>query len=226
MALSIPPPYLCLVTDRTLCGESVLERAILEAVEGGVNIVQLRDKEMPAKPLLLLAERLREQVKGRALLFINDRLDVALAGGADGVQLGEQSLPLEVARRVILSGPKLLLLACSVHSLEGAVEADDQGADLLVLGTVFRSRSHPGAGPLGVEALREVVAAVRAPVIGIGGISALNAAQVMGTGAQGVAVISAVLAEADPKSAARRLSDVIEVAWRESSQGAMRRQKA
>lgn len=212
MPLPISPPYLCLVTDRRLCRPegSGLDDAVAQAVEGGVNMVQVREKDLTGGPLLALAERLRAVTRGRALLFVNERLDVALACGADGVQLGEQALPIGAARRV--AGDRLLL-ARSVHSIDGAAEAERQGADLLVVGSVFLTRSHPGAEAMGLETFRRIVSRASVPVLGIGGITANNAAQVMCAGASGVAVISAILAASDPREASRELAVTVRQAW-------------
>jgi len=191
------------VTDRQVCGgvRGLLER-VAAAVRGGANMVQLREKGLPGGELLRLALDLRRITEGRALLFVNERVDVALACGADGVQLGEEALPVAAARRV--AGERLLI-GRSVHSLEGAIEAEREGADLLVVGTIFATASHPGARPAGVSLLREVASRVSIPVVGIGGIEASNTAQVVEAGAAGVAVIRSVLAAPDPEEAARTL---------------------
>ena len=207
MRAGISRPCLCVVTDREVCGdvEALVER-VAAAVRGGANMVQLRDKEASGRELLEMGLQLRNTIEGRALLFVNERVDVALACGADGVQLGEEALPVSAARRV--AGEKLLI-GRSVHSVEGAVEAEREGADLLVVGTIFATASHPGARPAGVSLLREVASRVRIPFIGIGGIDASNAAQVVGAGAVGVAVIRSVLAASDPEEAARNLRQAL-----------------
>ncbi|MDP3064950.1 MAG: thiamine phosphate synthase [Chloroflexota bacterium] len=212
MALPFPPPYLCLVTDRSLRQERSLDEAVAQAVEGGVNMVQLREKDLPGGPLLELAARLRQRTRGRALLFVNERVDVALACGADGVQLGEQALPVMAARRLVPTGSGLLI-GRSVHGAEGAAEAERQGADLLVAGSLFHTRSHPGVEPLGLTLLARIAAQAGVPVLGIGGVTAANAAQAIEAGAQGVAVISAILAAPDPREAAKELWDVLREAW-------------
>ena len=210
MALPFPPPYLCLVTDRSLRQERSLEEAVAQAVEGGVNMVQLREKDLPGGPLLELAARLRQRTRGRALLFVNERVDVALACGADGVQLGEQAMPVPAVRRVV--GDRFFI-GRSVHGDEGAAEAERQGADLLVAGSLFHTRSHPGAEPLGLTLLARIAAQAGVPVLGIGGVTAANAAQAIEAGAQGVAVISAVLAASDPREAAKELWAAVSRAW-------------
>ena len=152
-------------------------------------MVQLREKDLSAAELYALALRLRDVVGGRASLFINDRIDLALAVEADGVQLGENALPIEAARQVAAGN---LLLARSVHSVAGALEAQAKGADLLTLGTVFPTASHPGAYTGGLSLVREVADSVSLPFLGIGGIDASNAGQVIAAGASGAAVITAI----------------------------------
>ena len=144
---------LCLVTDRRRCGGRALEAVVEAAVDGGVDIVQLREKDMAAGPLLDLALRLRRITALRARLFVNDRVDVALAAGADGVQLGEDGIPVETARSLAGDG---LLIGRSVHSVESALDASRAGADVVVFGTVFATASHPHVRPGGVGPLAEL----------------------------------------------------------------------
>ena len=172
------------------------------AIEGGVNLVQLREKDLPGGELLRLAEKLRAITQSKALFFVNERLDVALACDADGVHLGEEALPVKAARKLV--GDRLLI-GRSVHTVAGARKAEEDGADFIQLGTIFESRSHPGVAPAGVSLLKEVRAAVSLPVIAIGGIKTFNVGEVMDAGASGVAVISAILAAPDPRSAAQEL---------------------
>lgn len=137
-----------------------------------------------------------------AALVVNDRIDVAMALGADGVHLGGGSLPVRDARRLVGDS---MLVGCSVHSLGDALLAEAEGADYLVLGTIFETRSHPGWVPAGLGLVREVSAAVRIPVIAIGGIDARNARSVMRAGADGVAVITAIQSAEDVAVATREL---------------------
>jgi thiamine-phosphate diphosphorylase len=203
-------PILCLVTDRAQCEGRPLAQVVERAVSGGVNLVQLREKDLPASRLLELACAIREITRGRALLFINDRVDVALACEADGVQLGEEGLPTLAARRI--AGERLLI-GRSVHSAESARKAEADGAHLLVLGTVFPSGSHPGGETGGLARVRETAAAVSVPVVAIGGITASNAASVMEAGASGVAVISALTKAPDPSATAKELVSAMKASW-------------
>lgn len=225
MTPQIPVPCLGLVTDRGLCASDSEElvRRVAQAVRGGVNLVQLREKDLPGGQLLRLAGDLRNVTSGRALLFINERVDVAIACGADGVQLGEEGLPVEAARlidkRDERAGRDGLLIGRSVHSLDGAMDAQSRGADFLVAGTIFPTGSHPGAAPAGPQLIADIAKKVNIPLVGIGGIGLSNAHQVVDTGAVGVAVISAILAAGDPEQAARELKGSIDVAWGEERTG-------
>ena len=209
----IPTPFLCLVTDRRLChsdpGE--LEEKVTGAVKGGVNMVQLREKDLPGGQMLALAERLRRATEGLALLFVNERVDVAMACGADGVQLSEEGIPMESARQVT---SERLLIGRSVHSPEGALAAEAQGADLLVVGAIFPTGSHSRVKPSGSQLLSGIASRTDIPFAGIGGISAANVGEVMGAGASGAAVISAILGAEDPEQAAQQLKEAIDAGWR------------
>lgn len=198
----LPVPIVCLVTDRSVLRGKSLSEAVSMAVDGGVNMVQLREKDLAGGDLLRLALDLREVTRGRAILVVNDRVDVALAAEADGVHLGEAGLPVSVVRR--LAGDRLLI-GCSVHSVEAAVRAEAEGADYLIVGTVFATSSHPEVQPQGMGILRQVRERVGLPIVAIGGISAANAGECMAAGADGVAAISWLLGSADPCSASAAL---------------------
>ena len=202
-------PLLSLVTDRLRCNGRPLEDVVDAAVEGGVGMVQLREKDLPAVELYALALGLRDVLGGRASLFVNDRVDLALAVRADGVQLGENALPIEAARQVAAGK---LLLARSVHSVAGALEAEARGADLLTLGTVFPTASHPGAYTGGLSLIREVADSVSLPFLGIGGIDSSNTEQVIAAGTSGAAVITAITTAEDPAAAASSLLESMRAA--------------
>ena len=203
-------PCLCLVTYRHQCKGRPLEEVVTLAVEGGVTMVQFREKDLEASELLKLAENLRDVTKGKALLFINDRVDVALACDADGVQLGESALPVTVARRV--AGDRLLI-GRSVHDMEGAARAEAEGADLLVAGAVFPTGSHPEVVPAGLWLLERIRAKVTIPYLAIGGVNQANVEGVIKAGASGAAVISAIIASNDPQEAARLMTERMAQAW-------------
>jgi len=197
-----PNPALMLVTDRTQCAGRSLVEVVDQAIEGGVNLVQLREKDLPAGELLGLARQLRGVCSHRALFFINDRVDVALLCGADGVQLSSTGLPVAAVRQFV---PASLLVGRSVHSVNEARQAELDGADLVIAGTVFRTPSHPDAIPGGSELLRNMVSRLSIPVLAIGGINAENAGECWSVGVSGVAVVSAILGAEDPRAAAARL---------------------
>ena len=208
----IPLPCLCLVTDRSRVAPGrALGDVTEEAIAGGTTMVQLREKDLPASEMLELACTLREITRGRALLFVNDRVDVALACGADGVQLGESGLPVESARRVSHGG---LLVGRSVHSVEGAVAAETLGADMVILGAIFATASHPDASAAGVGLLAQVSNAVDVPVLAIGGVTSASVASVMQAGASGAAVIGEIMSSQAPREASKALADSMRGSWK------------
>jgi len=195
---------LIVITDPS-CGEG---REIIDvvraALRGGAPSIQLRGKAQPAREQVELARALLAETRpAGALLFVNDRLDVALAAGADGVHLGQDDLPVDAARRIVPGG---FLVGISAETPELALAAERGGADYVGVGPVFATGSKADAGDaVGCERIAEVAAAVRIPVVAIGGIDAANADAVARAGAAGVAVISAVMRAADPERATREL---------------------
>ena len=202
----LPSPCLCLVTDRALCPDGTLAERVAEAVEGGVQMVQLREKDLPGGELLRLARDLKYLMGRKAIFIVNERVDVALACGAHGVHLGEMALPVKEARRMVGDG---MLVGRSVHSLQGGLQARRDGADYLIVGTVFETASKPGKRPEGPALLRQVARAVELPVLAIGGVKASNLPRVMEAGARGAAVVSAILAASDPRAAAQELAQAM-----------------
>jgi thiamine-phosphate pyrophosphorylase len=200
------PPGLCFVTDRGVTGGRPLMDVARAAVAGGVDMVQLREKDLAGRALLALARELVDTVRAagpRRRVIVNDRLDVALAAKAAGVHLPSDGLPIEGARRC--SGGRFLI-GRSVHSLAEARQAAGEGADYLFFGPVFATPSKSAYGPpQGTDALRKIVAAVEPPVWAIGGINVATAGELRGIGIAGVAVISAIAAAPDPAAAARAL---------------------
>lgn len=188
-----------LISDRAKVPEGMLVESIERALRAGVGAVQLREKDLDTRAVALYAGRLREVTRHYgAAFFINDRVDVALAVGADGVHLGYQSMPIEAVRRIV--GGRLLI-GVSTHGLREAVDAERQGADFITFGPVFHTASKAAFGePLGIKRLAEVSGALHVPVYAIGGIDAGNIPSVMECGIQGVALISAVLGAQDIES--------------------------
>jgi thiamine-phosphate diphosphorylase len=202
-----------LVTDRWLAGgEGALVEAVADAVEGGVNAVQLREKNLTPEELLPLALRLRAVTRGRALLLINGPLEVALAAEADGVHLPEAVPSVE-------RPPRPFLIGRSVHSRGAAELAWAECSDYLIAGPVFETRSHPAAALRGLALVEAIAGAVAFPVLAIGGITPKRVDDVLRAGASGVAVISAILGAGSAGAAARGLREALEEAWFEANRG-------
>lgn len=202
---SSPPNFdLYLVTDRSQTLGRELLWVLGEALDGGVRAIQLREKDLGGQDLFRLAEKAKAACERyRALLFINDRIDVALGVGADGIQLGSGSVPIEAARELV--GTKISIGA-SVHSMVEAEGAERAGADFILFGPVYFTPSKAAYGePQGVGRLREVVEKVSLPVYAIGGIKPGNIAAVRKTGVRGVALISAILSAGDPEAASQEI---------------------
>ncbi len=195
---------LYVITDRQQTGGRSLEEVIAEALAGGARAFQLREKDLPARELCRLTGLLLARTRpAGALLLINDRVDVALGIGADGVHLTRRSLPPAAARALLRPG---MLLGVSCHSREEALEAAEGGADFVLLGPIFATISKPAYGPpAGPALIRRVRPSVACPVLGIGGITAANAGEVLAAGADGVAVISAVMGAPDVAGATAAL---------------------
>ena len=202
--IDIPSPCLCLVTNRQLIGCEEMLGAIKESVRGGVNMVQLREKDLPGRRLADLASRLSEVISSQTLLIINERIDVAAITESHGVQLGEEGLSTDAARAIL---GRDVLVGRSVHSVEGAKVAEKEGADFLLAGTMFPSSTHPGEEVAGPRLVTSITSECSLPIIAIGGINESNVASVIEAGAQGVAVISGILKSSDPNLTARNLMD-------------------
>ncbi|MCL6632678.1 MAG: thiamine phosphate synthase [Alicyclobacillus herbarius] len=189
-----------------------LHESLLQSVEGGADVIQWREKKAPAAQSYQECSAFLQAMADagqQAALFVNDRLDVAMAVGALGVHLAAKSLPVAVARRVADRAQWPGLIGCSVHSFEAAVAAAQAGADYITFGHIFASESHPGLPPRGVGELRRIVEAVSIPVIAIGGIDHTNVDVVLATGCSGVAVIGAVIGHPNPRQAARQLKQAM-----------------
>jgi thiamine-phosphate pyrophosphorylase len=200
---------LYLVTDRyQTCGRP-LEKVLRQALDGGVRAVQLREKDLPSGELYCLALEMRRlTTEYGARLIINDRIDIAQAVDADGVQIGVNSMPVAVVRSVL--GQDRIIIY-SAHSVEEAELARADGADMVTFGPVYHTPSKAGYGaPCGVRKLSDAVRALNIPVIALGGIKLENISEALFSGSRGIAVISAVLAAADPRDAAASLLKKIE----------------
>jgi len=205
---------LYIVTDEALSNGLSHTEIARQALLGGADAIQLRDKTRPARELYGAASEIRalpEQAK--ALFIVNDRIDIALAAGADGVHLGQDDLPLPAARRI---APEGFLIGISAGSVGEALRAERDGADYIALSPVFTTGSKPDAGPgSGLAVLRNIRSAVSLPIVGIGGIHRGNVREVVLAGADGIAVISAVVSQPDIAAAAREMKSLIHQAKRD-----------
>lgn len=198
-----------LVTEEALSRGRTSEEIAVAALDAGVRIVQVREKEGTARRALEIALALRALTRDRrALLVVNDRLDLALAAGADGVHLGQEDLPVATARAIL--GPDALI-GLSITDPEQLDGPDVREADYLGVGAVFPTGSKSDARYTGLELLAAARAAVDLPIVAIGGITVENAAAAVRAGADVLAVISAITAAPDPGSAARRLLEVVQI---------------
>lgn len=202
--MPVPDFDLYLVTDRSQTLGRDLLWVLERALEGGIRAVQFREKDLGGKELFLLAEAVRELThRYRAALLINDRIDVALAIGADGVHLGGESFPVARARELVGAQK---IIGVSTHSLEEAREAEEQGADFIVFGPVYFTPSKASYGaPQGLMKLKKLVEKTSLPVYAIGGIKPENIPETKKTGVRGIALISAVVSASDPKIAVEEI---------------------
>lgn len=201
---------LYLVTDRGLSLGRETVNIVAAAVRGGVTCVQLREKEASTRDFIAEARAVKAllvEIDRDIPLIINDRLDVALVVGADGVHLGQTDMAISDARRI---AGDALIIGISVESVTDAVVAEAAGADYLGISPVFATPTkNDTAAPLGLAGVRAIRAAVNLPLVGIGGINQGNAACVLQAGADGVAVVSAIVAATCPRSAAAALHQQI-----------------
>ncbi len=202
---------LYLVTDRGLARGKRLLEIIEAAVAGGVTCVQLREKTCSTREFVSEALAVRDLLdRLHVPLVINDRLDVALAAGADGLHLGQTDMPLALARRI---AGKSMIIGISAESADDALEAEKEGADYISVSPVFSTPTKTdAASPLGLEGLREIRRRVTKPLVGIGGLNRENVDAVIRSGADGIAVVSAIVCADDPLKASWELKRLIQKA--------------
>jgi thiamine-phosphate pyrophosphorylase len=207
--LKVEEISLYVVTDPGMIGKRRLEDVCEEALEAGVRVFQLRDKQTSTRSLIGQAIQLKRLAERFGATFlVNDRADVAFASGAHGVHLGQDDMPLLEARRILGSHA---VIGVSVQTPKEARAAEEGGADYLAANLVFETPTKTDLeGSIGLEGVRQLRAASRLPLVAIGGIKAENATQVVAAGADGVAVVSAVMAAADVGKACRELLDAVE----------------
>jgi len=200
---------LYLITDRTQTKGRPLGAVVRDALSGGVRAVQLREKDLNGREMFRLATELRGIThEYGARLIINDRPDIALAAEADGVHLGSTSLPVSAVRRIL--GPEHLI-GYSAHAVLEARQAEADGADFVTFGPVYRTPSKAAYGPpLGLEQLAEAANRLTIPVFALGGVKNTSIAELLTSGAAGIALISAIIASDDPQAAAANLLKALE----------------
>ena len=194
-------PSICMITDDSSCesDQGLLDR-ISKSVRGGVNMVHLRNSKKSSSELYYLALQIRSITLDKALFFVNDRVDIAIASDADGVQLKESSFSVQDTRKIW--GDRLMI-GRSIHSLESAIQSQNEGADFLLGGTVFKSETHKDVEPNGLHFLTSLKDKIDIPIIAIGGITEDNVGECIKSGANGVAMIRSFSNSKDPEKVAR-----------------------
>jgi thiamine-phosphate pyrophosphorylase len=205
MAIDVGALRLCLVTDRRLGRGRALAEIVAAAVRGGATMVQLREKEAATRAFLEEARALKAMLAPLGVSFVvNDRLDIALAVDADGLHVGQDDLPVAEARRLL--GPDKIV-GLSITDARQAKAADAAAADYLGVGPIYQQQTKDDASPpLGIEGLRAIRGLTQKPIVAIGGLTPDNSAPVLAAGADGFAVVSAIVAADDPEAAARRFA--------------------
>ena len=199
---------LYLVTDRMLCHNHSFETVVKEAIEGGVTMVQLREKQASSKEFYEIAIRIKKILHPYNVpLIINDRLDIAIACDAEGLHIGQSDLPYEVARKIL---GKEKIIGLSVENMQDAINANDLDVDYIGLSPVFGTPTKTDTAlPLGLEGVRKITEISKHPTVGIGGLNLHNAREVIDAGANGISVVSAIMSAENPRSAASELIDII-----------------
>jgi thiamine-phosphate pyrophosphorylase len=200
---------LYLVLDRQVHDYDGLYKILKESVRSGVDIVQLRDKFGPAKEAFHFAQRVVKFLGGRIPFIVNDRVDIALAAGVDGVHLGQEDVPLPEARKLLGHGK---MIGCSCQTLAHALKAEREGADYIGFGSVFKTRTKPRRDPLDPALIRQVVRRLTIPVFFIGGIDVTNVSSLFPLGITRVAVTRAICLDADVAGAVKAFKALLEEA--------------
>ncbi len=200
---------LYVITDSQMLKDRSLVEAVEEAIRGGATVIQYREKSATTRRMVEEARLIRALCKARGVPFIvNDRIDVALAVDADGVHVGDDDMPVALARRIL--GPRKIIGA-SADTVEKAILYASEGANYLGVGSVYATSTKPDAGlPIGLEGLRRILRVASVPVVAIGGINEENAREVLETGVAGIAVISAVMGAPNILEATQRLRKIVD----------------
>ena len=194
---------LYLVTDRSVMSAKSLEQAVEQAIQGGCTVVQLREKYASSREFFETAQRVKQITDSYHIpLIINDRTDICLAVNAAGIHIGQQDLPAKIVRSMV--GPDKII-GVSAATLSEAIQAEQDGADYLGVGPMFATSTKTNTRPVTIEQLTQIKQAVQIPVVAIGGIQSSNAATLTKTGIDGIAVVSAILAQENITHAAEQL---------------------
>jgi thiamine-phosphate pyrophosphorylase len=202
---------LYLVTDRSLCGTKPLQDVILQAIKGGIGYVQLREKDISTRKFIEEARSIKKILESHKIpLIINDRIDVALACGANGVHIGQDDMPYAEARALM---GKKAIIGLSVETWDDVEKSQNLDVDYIGVSPVFATPTKKDTkGAWGLEGLAKIKAISNHPIVAIGGINESNAAEVMAAGADCLAVVSAICAAVDPEGATRKLNGIITAA--------------
>ena len=203
-------PVLCFVANSAEVKDGDVEAAVADAVAGGATMVMLREPGMAAGTLAQLATRIKAITRGKALIVIHDRVDVAQAVEADGVQLAEDGLPTRAARGLM---GKYTVLGRSADDHTTALQATAEGAEWVLAGPIYKSATQPNEKPTGSKLISDIVEDSSIPVIAIGGITVDNIPEVVKAGAAGIAVLSGISAADDRKAATQALAAALSEAW-------------
>jgi len=202
------PGLYAIIDTHALKGRRHIEAAS-QVIRGGAKVIQLRDKILSKKELMPVAQELRNLCAEHNVLFIiNDYLDLTLATDADGLHLGQDDLPIELARHLL---PIDKILGCSTTTVDQAVAAESEGADYIAVGSIYPTPSKEAAKVVGLERLHQIRQAVTLPLVAIGGITQDNVAEVMSAGADSIAMIGALLQTENIEEASRQITDRLEI---------------
>lgn len=195
---------LYLVTDRGILNGRSLKKAVEDSIQGGVTLVQIREKDVSSREFYSIAKEIKEVTDYYSIpIIVNDRLDIAQAINAHGVHLGQSDMHISIARKIL---GKDKIIGISAGNIKEALEAEKSGADYLGLGAVYYTGSKKDIDePIGLEGLRQITSGIKIPSVAIGGVGKGNYKEVLKTGVTGISVISAILGQEDIKSAAAAL---------------------
>ena len=199
-------PILCLVTNSYIVNNNQIVDCVIKAINGGVNMIQMREKHLDFKEQLNLAQKLRAITLNKALLIINNNIDIAMSVKADGIQTGKNGGKIKYIRSQIDSQ---MLIGYSSHSLDESIQATKEGANYLIAGPVFKTASHPELRGKNTQFLCKIKNEINIPLLAIGGINLTNTKLLQKTKINGIAVMRSILERKNPELAARRLWTIV-----------------